>query len=118
MKKRNTTFRYVKPGRLLFQSRARGRFQLLTTLRWLKRRGGTGKNQDFTNDTKLRVIVNDQGFFEKRLSLHAKHTAYWMSVRGTALTGTVLATTEFRDFKCACYNVNPTNHQNKCDGCL
>ena len=33
--------------------------------------------------------------FEKRLLLCAKHTSTWMSVRGTTVTGTVLAATEY-----------------------
>ena len=39
------------------------------------------------------------------------------SVRGTTVTGTVLAATEFCNFKCDRYNVNPVNTQNKCAGC-
>ena len=41
------------------------------------------------------------------LLLRTKQTGYWLTVRGTALTGTVLLDMEFRDFVCARYNVNP-----------
>ena len=42
----------------------------------------------------------------------------WLSLYGTTVTGAVLTATEFRDFSCARYNVNPPNIQNKCNGCM
>ena len=41
-----------------------------------------------------------------------------MSVWGTTVTGKVLAETEFSDFLCARYNINPPNLQNKCNSCM
>ena len=51
------------------------------------------RDWDDANDTKLRGIVNDQGNFEKRLFLCAKHTGSWTIIQGTMVTGTVLAAT-------------------------
>ena len=45
------------------------------------------------NDAELRVIVNYHGDFDKSLFLRANHTGYWLSVRGTTVTGTVLPAT-------------------------
>ena len=56
------------------------------------------KERDAVNDTKLYGIVSDQGTFEKRLFLHAKHTGAWMSIRVATVTGTVISATEFCDF--------------------
>ena len=70
------------------------------------------------NDAKPWGVVSNQGSFKKRILLRAKHTGAWMSVRGTMVTDTVLTATEFRNFKCDSYNVNPPNPQNKCDGYL
>ena len=61
------------------------------------------------NDAKLRVTVNDQVDFEKRIFLQAKHTGSWLSVRGTTVTGTVLADTEFRDFYVHIITLNQLN---------
>ena len=88
---------------------------MLTTPMRLKRRGGKGqeKNRDVVNDAKLQGIISNQDAFKKQLFLCAKHTGSWMSVQGTTETGTILAATEFRDFKCDHYNVNPPNLINK-----
>ena len=104
----------------LVQSWAGGCFKMLTTPMRLKRRGGKGqeKNRDVVNDAKLQGIISNQDAFEKQLFLCAKHTGSWMSVQGTTETGTILAATEFRDFKCDNYNVNPPNLINKWYGCL
>ena len=75
------------------QSWVRGHFQPLTTFGRLNRSGGTGKNQDVVNGAKLQEIVRNQGAFEKRLFLRAKHTGSWLSIWGTTGTGTVLAAT-------------------------
>ena len=53
------------------------------------------KCRDDVNDAKLRRIVNDQGYFDKRLFLRAKHPGSCLSIRGNTATGTVLTTTEF-----------------------
>ena len=50
------------------------------------------------NDKKLHGIVSDQGAFEKRHLLRAKHMGAWLIIQGLTVTGTVLAATEFRDF--------------------
>ena len=55
------------------------------------------KYQDDENDVKLGVIANDKGDFEKPLFLCNKHTGFWMSVRGTTVTGTVLPAAIFHD---------------------
>ena len=76
------------------------------------------KYQDDANDAKLRVIFNNQNGLEKLLFLHAKHTVYYLSIQVTMVTGTVIATTKFRNFLCACYKANPPNLQRKYDSCL
>ena len=67
---------------------------------------------------KLQGIVSDQITFQKRILQTAKHTGAWLSMWGNAVTGTVLAATDFRDFLCADYNNNPPNHQNNCYSCM
>ena len=47
------------------------------------------------NGAKLKGIISDQGAFEKILFLCAKHMGAWLSVRGTTVTGVVLAATDF-----------------------
>ena len=56
------------------------------------------KDQDVSNEVKLSVIFRNQGAFKKRLFLRAKHMGASLSVRGTMVTGTVLAATEFLNF--------------------
>ena len=67
---------------------------------------------------KLRGIINEKGNFDKRLFLRAKFTASWLSVRGTIVTGTVLAATDYRYFSSVHYNVNTHILQRKRDGYL
>ena len=56
------------------------------------------KNQDIENYVKLKVIVSNQGAFEKRLFLCAKHMGSWLSIRGTTVTSIVLAAKKFCGF--------------------
>ena len=62
-----------------------------------ERRDGK-KYWDAANDEKLHGTVSDQGAFEKRMFLHAKHMGAWMSIRDAMVTDTVLTAKEFRDF--------------------
>ena len=49
------------------------------------------KDWDIVNDAKLWGIVSNQGAFEKRILLYTKHTGYYLSVRGTSVTGTEIS---------------------------
>ena len=73
-----------------------------------ERRDGK-KDWYYANDLKLRGILNDQDSFNKCLFLLSNHTVSWLRVQITTVIGTVPVETEFRDFLCACYNVNPLN---------
>ena len=53
------------------------------------------KDQDAANDAKLQGIVSNQGAFDKRLLLFAKHTGAGMIIRGNRVTSTVLAATVY-----------------------
>ena len=75
------------------------------------------KAQDVAYESRLKGLVSNLQGTDKRLLLRAKITGAWMSVRVTTVSGTVLSTTEFRDFKCARYNFSPVNPQSHCDGC-
>ena len=55
---------------------------------------------------------------DRRLILYTKSTGSWMNVRGTMVTGKVLAATEFCDFLCARYNVTPPQPPEICGGCV
>ena len=66
---------------------------------------------------KLKGIIRDQGAFEKHLFLIAKHTSAWLSVRGATVTSCA-SRNGILLFLYACYNFNPPNIQNKCDGCM
>ena len=76
------------------------------------------KDWDDANDSKLKVIVNDQGDVEKILFLRTKYTGSWMSVQGTMVTGTVLTAPKFSDFLFGCYNLNTPNLKIKWDSLL
>ena len=52
-----------------------------------------GKYLDIANDVKLQEIVSDQGDFNKRLFLRAKHTGAWLSIQVTMVSITVLGAT-------------------------
>ena len=56
------------------------------------------KNQDDTNDTKLKGLVRYLDITNHRLILYTKNTGAWMNVRGTTVTGTVFPVMEFCDF--------------------
>ena len=56
------------------------------------------KYRDAANDVKLQEIVSNQGAFEKRLFLRAKHMGAWLIVLGTTVTGTAFSATEFCGF--------------------
>ena len=49
--------------------------------------------QDDTNDAKIRGLVENLEAPECCLILHDKHTGSYLTVRGTTVTGTVLAAT-------------------------
>ena len=57
-----------------------------------------GKYWDITNDVKLQEVVSNQSAFKKRIFIHTKHAGDWLSVGGTMVIGTVLATTKICDF--------------------
>ena len=59
------------------------------------------------NVTKLGGIFKNLKELDRRLILHAKHTGFWMTVRGTTIAGVVLVDTEFSDLLCAHYNITP-----------
>ena len=75
------------------------------------------KYWDTANVMKLQGIISDQGTFKKRLFLHTKYMGAWLGIHDAIGTGTVLATTDSRDFF-VCYDINPPNLENKCDGCM
>ena len=64
------------------------------------------KIRDYTNEAKLKGIVREPEALDLRLIVRAKTTGSWMTVRGTTVTGTVLAATYFCDF-CARVMVLP-----------
>ena len=51
------------------------------------------ENRDDANETKLKGLVWDLKGIDRRLILRAISTGAWMSVRGTAVLGTVLSAT-------------------------
>ena len=57
-----------------------------------ERRDGQ-KNRDDANDAKLKELVADLDTTNRRLIIHAKNTGAWLNVRGTTVTGTLLAAT-------------------------
>ena len=63
------------------------------------------KIRDDTNNSKLKGLVNDIEAPGRCLILSANNTGYWLIIRGTTVTGTVLAAMEFHDFLCAHYDV-------------
>ena len=62
---------------------------------------------DAANDAKPRGIFSDQGAFKKRLFHRVKHTGAWTSIRGTMVTGTVIAVTESCDFHVIVITLTP-----------
>ena len=78
--------------------------------------GGEYQDQDDANGVKLRRIINDEGNFDKRVFLGSKYTAYWLSVQGTTVIGTVITATDYCYFLSVHYNVNTPTLQRKCDG--
>ena len=56
------------------------------------------KYWDVAHKSRLKGLVRDLKGTDKRLLLRAKSTGAWLSVHGTAVSGTVLSATEFRDF--------------------
>ena len=67
------------------------------------------KDRDVAYENKLKGLVRDLKGTEKCLILCAKSTGACPSVRSTAVSGTVLSSTEFWDFLCAHYNVSSLN---------
>ena len=67
------------------------------------------KVQDDSNGAKLKGLAKDIKAIDNCLIIRAKNTVSWPTVRGTTVTGTVLAATEFCGFLCACYDVTPPN---------
>ena len=67
---------------------------------WAVKGGRRDRKKDgyAVNDAKLQGIVNNQGDYEKRLFLRAKHMSAWLSVGVTTVTGNVLAAMQFRNF--------------------
>ena len=73
--------------------------------------------RDVAYESRLKgLVINLQGT-DKRLLLRAKSTGECLSVRGTAVSGTILSDTEFWGFLCARYKISPVNLQSHCDGC-
>ena len=64
------------------------------------------------------MMQNYGGAFEKRLYSAPNTWGSCLIVGGTTVTSTVLAAIESSNFVCNCYNVNPPNLQNRCDGRL
>ena len=56
------------------------------------------KNQDDVNGAKLKKLVADLDYTDRRPILRSKNTVAWLNVHVTTVTGTVLDSTEFRDF--------------------
>ena len=75
------------------------------------------KRRDDTNGAKLKGLVKYIKEFDRRLILRSKRRGSWLTLRGTMVTGIVLAATEFCGFLCAYYDVTPTNLPIKHDGC-
>ena len=59
------------------------------------------------NDAKLKELVSDLDSTDHCLILRDKNTGAWLNVRGTTVTGKVLASMGFNYFKCARYDVTP-----------
>ena len=69
------------------------------------------KVQDDSNGAKLKGLAKDIKAIDNCLIIRAKNTVSWPTVRGTTVTGTVLAATDFCGFLCARYDANPPNLQ-------
>ena len=59
---------------------------------------GVMDNWDDINDTKLMELVKYPDSPDRRMILHTKNTGTWVNVRGTTITGRVLAATKFCGF--------------------
>ena len=62
---------------------------------------------DDAHGAKLKGLVKDLEALDRRLILSTKSTGSWMTIRGTIITGTLIAATEFCDFLCIRYDVTP-----------
>ena len=56
------------------------------------------KIRDDTNEAKLKSLVKYLKANDLSLTLRAKNIDYWLNVRGTTVTGTVLEAMEYCDF--------------------
>ena len=76
-----------------------GAFSNADHLRTLgEERRDRNKDRDAAYKTKIKVLVRYIKGNKKRLTLRAKSTGVWLSVRGTVVSGTVLSAMEFRVF--------------------
>ena len=75
------------------------------------------KDWEAVYKNELRGLVCYLKGTDRYLILRAKSIGAWMSVRGTAVSGTVLSATVFRYFLCTCYNVSPLNPHRHSNGC-
>ena len=95
-----------------------GAFSNVDHLRTLSEERCDGKKYwDAAYESKLKGFVSNFKGTEKSLLLRAKITGDWLSVRGTAVSGTILSATDFRDFLCALYNLSTVNLQSHCNRC-
>ena len=65
------------------------------------------KRWDAVNNSKVKGLVNDIEASDCCLILCTKNIGSWMKVQGTMITGTVLATMEFRKIFCTWYDATP-----------
>ena len=76
-----------------------GEFSNADHLRTLSDERRDGKEAwDVAYESRLNGLVSDLKSTENHLLLCTKSTGAWLSVRGTTVLGTVVFTTEFRDF--------------------
>ena len=69
-----------------------GKFSTADHLLLLREERCDGQNiWDDSNNAKRRGLVNDLGALDHCLILHSKNTGTWLSIRGTTVTGSVLA---------------------------
>ena len=113
----NTTAQYVQAMSWLVQSRESGIFQLPITSGWLKWRGGTVKNtrnlwMTWNSRESSATKAPSKKSFTYTPNTRVPSWAYgvpWLMV---------FAATEFHDFLCAHYKVNPSNLKNIYKGCM
>ena len=65
--------------------------------------------QQIWDDAKLKGLVDDLEANDRRLILLTKNTGSWLIVRGTTVTGTLLAATDFCDFFVHVMMLTPLN---------